>query len=107
MEVLEKDWKLFRSKIPSWQEAYINRLNREYLDILTGESNASDKFWELEKRINKDKYSPGVVIEMRRSMLYRNLAALLKEGVITSPDLEEFSEELRETLRYNFCRGNR
>ncbi len=105
MEISEKDWKLFRSKIGPWQEAHMERLTREYLGILQGDGLASDKFWELEKRINNDKKSPGVMIEMRRSVLYRNLACLLMAGVITSPDLEEFSEELRETLRYNFCRG--
>ena len=106
MEVSEKDWKLFRSKIGPWQEAHMERLTREYLGILQGDGSAADKFWELEERINNDKKSSGVIIEMRRSGLYRNLACLLMEGVITSSDLEEFSEELRETLRYNFCRDS-
>ena len=33
----EEDWKVFRSKIGSWQEAYMDRLNREYMEILAGE----------------------------------------------------------------------
>lgn len=106
MGISEKDWKLFRSKIGPWQEAHMEHLTREYLGILQGDGSASDKFWELEERINNDKKSSGVIIEMRRSGLYRNLACLLMEGVITSSDLEEFSEELRETLRYNFCRDS-
>ena len=69
VEVFEKDWKLFRSKIGPWQEAHMERLTREYLEILQGDGLASDKFWELEKRINTDKKSPGVIIEMRRSIL--------------------------------------
>ena len=28
--VNEKDWKLFRSRIPDWQEAYMDRLNHEW-----------------------------------------------------------------------------
>ena len=60
--VNEKDWKLFRSRIPDWQEAYMNRLNQEYADILAGDGNPSDKFWALEIRIRQDRRSPGVQI---------------------------------------------
>ena len=49
----EKDWKLFRSKIAGWQEAYMDRLNEEYMEILSGEGAASEKFWKLEKRIKR------------------------------------------------------
>ena len=48
--VNEKDWKLFRSRIPDWQEAYMDRLNHEYIELLSGEGNPSDKFWALEER---------------------------------------------------------
>lgn len=40
----EKDWKLFRKKIPEWQEAYMYKLNKEYIEILNGDGNPSDKF---------------------------------------------------------------
>ena len=43
MECSKEDWKLFRSKIPGWQEAYMERLNKEYIEILSSEGNASDK----------------------------------------------------------------
>ena len=33
----EKDWKIFRSKIARWQEAYMDKLNNEYIAILSGE----------------------------------------------------------------------
>lgn len=51
----EKDWKLFRSKIAGWQEAYMNRLNKEYIELLSKDANPSDKFWNLVERIKKDK----------------------------------------------------
>lgn len=35
------------------------RLTKEYIDLLSGDENASDKFWELEERIKKDKKHPG------------------------------------------------
>ena len=53
--VNEKDWKLFRSRIPDWQEAYMDKLNHEYIELLSGEGNPSDKFWALEERIRQDK----------------------------------------------------
>ena len=52
---VEKDWKLFRKKVADWQENYIDKLTREYIDLLSGDGNASDKFWELDKRMKKDK----------------------------------------------------
>ena len=42
MEVSKKDWKLFRACIGEWQEAYMERLTKEYIDLLSGDENASD-----------------------------------------------------------------
>lgn len=36
----------------------MERLIKEYISLLNEEKLASEKFWELEKRINKDKRSP-------------------------------------------------
>lgn len=96
----EADWKLFRNKIVEWQEAYIDKLNKEYIEILSGDKYPSDKFWDLEKRINEDKKSVGVMIEMRRSLFIRNIAHLINDGVISFDDLEEFSDELKETVKF-------
>ena len=35
-KVKEADWRLFRSRLPIWQEAYMERLNREYIALLSG-----------------------------------------------------------------------
>lgn len=98
MGFTEADWKLFRSKINVWQENHIDKLNKEYIDILSGNSDPSEKFWELEKRINNDKKHPGVVIQVKRSTMIYNMAILLRDGVITKDDLEEFSDELKESI---------
>ena len=55
----EADWKLLRSRLPGWQEAYMDRLNKEYIELLSGPGTASDKFWELEKRIRQNKKAIG------------------------------------------------
>lgn len=102
MEIAKQDWDLFRKKISSWQEAHMDRLNREYMNILSSEGNPSDKFWLLEKRINQDKKRPGVVIQMRKQNLAFDLASLINDGVITFADIEEFSNETKEIVKH-FC----
>ncbi len=96
----EKDWKLFKSKIPEWQEAYMDRLNRKYITLLSADGLASEKFWALEKKIRTDKRSAGVVIEMGRSLMEQNIISLLCENVITIEDLSEFSDELQAKMRF-------
>ena len=99
-QIKEQDWKLFREKLPLWQEAYLDRLNQEYIQLLSGAGSASEKFWELENRIRRDQKSVGVVADMRRSQMYSNLLSLLVNEIIREDDLTGFSEELSETLKY-------
>lgn len=47
-------------------ELQLERLVKEYIDMLNGNGNASDKFWELEERIKKDKKHPGVMLELSK-----------------------------------------
>ena len=47
MEVSKSDWKLFRERIGDWQKAYMERLVKEYMDLLDGEENASDLIWSI------------------------------------------------------------
>ena len=53
-KISEKDWKIFRKKLPDWQENFMNKLEKEYLEILQSDSLPSEKFWALRKRINSD-----------------------------------------------------
>ena len=78
----------------------MERLNKEYIEILSSEGNASDKFWALEKRIYQDKRSPGVMIQLRKSEMPMQLLSMLRDGVIEWDDLNGFSPELQEVLSY-------
>lgn len=98
MEVSKSDWKLFRARIGDWQEAYMERLVKEYVDLLDGAENASDKFWKLEKRIKKDKKHPGVMLELSKGNMIFDIVALINSGVITVDDLADFSDELKESV---------
>ena len=94
----KKDWKLFREKLPEWQEAYIERLIKEYAELLAGNKAASERFWALDKRIRADRQSLGVLVnEVSRSKLHNILTGLIIENVISEDDLHDFSEELRES----------
>jgi len=96
----KKDWSLFREKISDWQEAYMDKLNKEYIELLNGEGTPSEKFWTLEERIRNDKKDTGVQLRMSRSNCIANIVSLLNEGAITMNDLEEFSDELKENIRF-------
>lgn len=99
-QINESDWKLFRKKLPGWQERHMESLVREYSMLLSGSKKASDKFWALDKRLREDRQHIGVVARMSRSNMYTNLLALLQDDVITLDDLDGFSDDLKE--RFSF-----
>lgn len=97
-EVKESDWKIFRKRVPQWQEDYMKKLNKEYINILSRNGSAAKNFWDLENRVFKDKRRVGVAIDMRRSKMLINILDLLEDHVINLEDLDEFSEELRKEV---------
>lgn len=105
-EFTKKDWTLFRNKVVDWQEVYMDKLNKEYIELLSGDAAPSDKFWILEKRIKADRKRPGVILEMRRSQLVYNLLSLIRDDVIGLEDLDEFSDDLRGTVSFLVQRWN-
>ena len=94
----ERDWRLFKNKIPDWQESYMDKLNKEYIELLSEDANPSEKFWKLDKRIKEDRKKTGVQLEMSRSKLISNIISLINDGAISYEALEEFSDELKETV---------
>ena len=104
MEVSKSDWKLFRTRVGDWQEAYMERLVKEYMDLLDGAENASDKFWKLEQRIKKDKKHPGVMLELSKGNMIFDIVALINSDVIITADLADFSDELKESVDFLLSR---
>ena len=100
--VKESDWKLFRKLLPEWQERFMGRLLDEYSTMIAGQGLASDRFWRLQERLQKDVRKTGVRTEMKRSVMIVNLRSLLREGAISKDDLDGFSEELRQLLAIDF-----
>lgn len=100
MEVSKNDWKLFREKIGAWQENYMDKLCQDYIVLLQGtDKHPSERFWELEERIRKDKKTPGVRLELRKGNVYYDIANLIHDKVITYDDLADFSDDLKEAVK--------
>ena len=100
MDVSQKDWKLFQEKLLVWQENYMEDLVKEYADFLNDDKKtASEKFWELEKRIKEDKRHPGVIMRLSKSETIWNIVRLIRLKVITDDDLSDFSDELQMEVK--------
>ena len=102
--IAERDWRLFKELLPKWQENYMAKLIDQYIEILNGDGEASDRFWALEEHINRDRLCCGVLMEdIRRSTMRRQIARLLSDNVITLNDLDGFTEDIRDYAR-RLCR---
>ena len=97
-DVLERDWKLFRQRIPGWQERHMQKLLGHYAALIAGDEAPSTKFWKLEKRLRQDVRHAGVCVELRRSTMVETLFRLLAEKAIAPEDLDGFSDELRRWI---------
>ena len=100
MDISKKDWKLFRERLSGWQENYMEGLVKEYANFLNDDKKpASEKFWELEKRIKEDKRHLGVIMEMSKSEAIWDIVRLIRLKVITYDDLSDFSDELQNEVK--------
>ena len=100
MDISKKDWKLYREKLPGWQERYMEKLVKEYIEMLSNDDKpASEKFWTLEKRIKNDRKHPGVLIEVRKSNALYDIIRFIALDFITYDDIADFSEELKQDVR--------
>ena len=97
-EITKADWKLFRERVPEWQERYMEKLLQKYVKLLTSPGDASEHFWELEKRIRNDKKHPGVMMQLEKDEAIWDIAILIRKKVITVKDLDGFSQELKDAV---------
>ena len=99
-EPSKADWKLFRERLPEWQENYMARLCDEYAAILTGKERGSEAFWTIEKRIREDKKQPGVMAQVSKSEMPWIVLGLLRDQAITLEDLDGFSDDLQGRMEF-------
>lgn len=81
----------------------ISLYRKEYADYLCSEFPAFTKFWKLEKRIKRDKKNPGVLIELSKSDMLRDITRLIRRNLLIPPDIvcnkTEAVDKLMELLR--------
>jgi len=94
----KSDWNLFQTRLPQWRERFMGRLCDEYSAILSGPYRGSDAFWEVKRLIRKDMKRLEVMVDVEKKEMANILSDLLREQVITSADLRDFSEEFQETV---------
>ena len=94
-EVIESDWKYFRSQIEPWRERYLATVNKKLQKIITDEKlSETDKFWNIKKTCDeKVKVLQLCFDDIRRSMMRIRLSAMLKYKIITNEDLQAFQDE--------------
>lgn len=95
----------------------MERLVKEYMDLLEGEENTSDKFWKLEERIKKDKKHPGVMLELSKGNMIKLVRLLeyenrllkdkLKKENIPYDEVNLFEETIDNVEEYDPDQGER
>lgn len=104
-DITKADWKLFMEKVPEWQEAYMENLLKEYIKMLQSKKPASIKFWDLDKRIKKDKKNPGVQMQLDKSKAIFDIVTMINLGIITQENLADFSDDLKESVQELIARN--
>ena len=93
----ESDWKLFKKLLPIWRERYFGYLVQEYKKILDKDELSSDKFWDLSKKMSKDKEI--ILREVTKDEMVSYTLDLLKHRVIKESDLDDFSESFKAIVK--------
>lgn len=98
-DISKSDWNLFRERLPKWQENYMDRLLKEYSELINSSEKPSERFWKLEERLKMDRKHPGVILSLRKSEAMLDIAAFVKQDVITMDDLDGFSQEVKDYVK--------
>ena len=100
LDISKKDSELFEKDYQAGRKIIWKGLVKEYANFLNDDKKpASEKFWELEKRIKEDKRHPGVVMELKKSEVIWDIVRLIRLKVITYNDLSDFSDELQNEVK--------
>lgn len=97
----EADWKKFRSMAPILRERNLEKTKAELLVALQdGESTATEKFWAVEERAEKEARILRACLDGRsRSKMRLFMALMCRHGMLGDRELESFDHELRDSIR--------
>ena len=62
------------------------------------------QFYCREDELRQDKKHPGVLIQLQKSTAIWDIAYFVRDGVITMDELEGFSEDLIEAVKFILSR---
>lgn len=94
------------TKVPEWQERYMDKLLKQYISLLKDESkDPSERFWELDKYMKKDKKTPGVQMELEKQEVPYDIVRLINLKIIKLEDIKDFSDSLKEYVNELIERG--
>ena len=78
----------------------MERLTKEYIELLRSDRQASEKFWAFDEKIKIDKRCTGVSVrDGKRSNMLQRIINLIYEDAISEDDLEAFSEDLQGAVK--------
>ena len=97
-DISEKDWKLFRRKLPEWQKNHMNRLFKEYKELIDSDLDEGKIFYQLKNRVNSDYRTPGVCVSISRKDTPFTVAQLIYDKAISLDDISEFSDDFKEVV---------
>ncbi|MBC8548679.1 MAG: hypothetical protein H8D23_03415 [Candidatus Brocadiales bacterium] len=100
MTYIESDWKIFRKRVPEWQERYLTIKNQEITKMLSDDRKTpTERFWEAKEQMKKD---ARILVDCfdghSRGKMGWYLFLMHLHKVITDEDLVDFSDSLREEV---------
>ena len=95
-EFIESDWKIYRERRSVWIENFMDRICKQYIDLLASGASATERIKTLYSSLQKDTGKIDIVVRDSRTYMKQNIRHLLEEDVISLKDLEGFSSELQD-----------
>lgn len=99
-KVRKSDWKTFRNSLGEWRERYLERTNRELIDLLDEESDTpTERFWAAKERAEEEaRILVDCFDNVSKSKMVMHLALMYGNGIIELSDLDRFSDDVHEKL---------
>ncbi len=96
----ESDWKRFRKIAPELRERYLEKKNKELLQILIDSGKTpTEQFWDTFEEMKKEKRILEECLDGHsRSNQFFFMVSMCNYGMMKEEDLDGFSEELKSSL---------
>ena len=98
IEIVERDWKVFRTLLPVWQERYCRKAIQEIRTKLADAGlDEIDRFEAIAKLTEKrHRFYWSHLTDFRRSTMIRQIRQFYALGLIDPDESAQFSQETKE-----------